>query len=98
MKKPSEPAAASASTPSESAQAPVDPAAIQAAPPFPSTGIQTQAPPTNMERVALPPITPEQRAAEDTARKEKVELRMDRTLVMLVLGLAFLSASFPIRN
>src|SRR6266851_5253618 len=98
MTTPSEPAASGAFTPSQTAQTPVDPGAIQTTLPPSSTGVQTAESPAGSQPVALPPITAEQRAAEEIARKERLELWLDRALVVLVLGLAFLSASFPIHN
>jgi hypothetical protein len=79
--------------------APADPAAIQAAPPpAGSTGIKTASDPADPDRISLPPAAAEPKRIVDPAKARRRAWVLDGIQVLLVLALAFLSASFPIRN
>jgi hypothetical protein len=90
-----EPGSSSLSTPG----APAEPAAIQAAPPPPTpTGIQTAPDKAGAEKVILPTPAPEPKRVFDPEKARRRAWVIDAIQVVLVLALAFLSASFPIRN
>jgi hypothetical protein len=87
------------SLPPSPPDAPVSPAAIQSTPPpANSTSVQTAPDLGGADRVSLPPLAPESKRIVDPEKARRRAKAVDGIQVFLVLTLAFLSASFPIRN
>jgi hypothetical protein len=89
----------SGSLPPSPPDAPDSPAAIQSTPPpASSTSVQTAPDRGSADRVSLPPPAPEPKRIFDPEKARRRAKVVDGIQVLLVLTLAFLSASFPIRN